>query len=518
MKNRIIISASIICFIIAFLCFIISAKAQVNVVNNGSTIGILTGTTVFVNGNLTQQSAATINNEGMISLTQNFTNNAGNNCFGTSTGLVVMNGGVQTIGGTSPTTFNDLLLQGTGTKFLTQNISTGGGNAIPAGTLNLLTRLDLNSNTLSVTNPATNAITGTGRILSERTDNSSKVKWTINNTTGAHIIPFENAGSADILFTFNLTSGNAGDVTVSTYVTSAANLPLPVLPVPVSNINNNFGINNSNNMVDRFWQVDATGNPTANLTFSWSPLENAAAGNINPVAQRWTGAALGWDLPVSGQSNPSVQSVLVNNVTSFGPWAISLSSSPLPIELLTFDAKLNSENMVDLFWATATEINNDYFTMERSADGKSFESIGIVDGAGNSSRNINYLELDKNPLSGISYYRLKQTDFDGKFTYSQIVSVEMKKDSKVLASMNIYPNPAIDLVNIQVSDESVNPNTKVEIFNAIGQVVFSNTISNLSSNNNHVYQVSTGSFSSGFYMVRMMNGDEVVGSQKLIKK
>jgi len=78
-----------------------------------------------------------------------------------------------------------------------------------------------------------------------------------------------------------------------------------------------------------------------------------------------------------------------------------------------------------LNWATGSEINNDYFTLERSRDAVDAEIIGFIDGAGNSSHTLHYQFIDHDPLPGISYYRLKQTDYDGSFEYSQWVAVQV---------------------------------------------------------------------------------------------
>lgn len=99
-----------------------------------------------------------------------------------------------------------------------------------------------------------------------------------------------------------------------------------------------------------------------------------------------------------------------------------LGNGSLPVELVSFDAQ-NEGPAVRLTWTTATEQNNDFFTLERSSDGLYFEPFATVNGAGNSSFTIDYNHLDEDPLSGLSYYRLKQTDFDGKFSYSDIVPV-----------------------------------------------------------------------------------------------
>ena len=139
----------------------------------------------------------------------------------------------------------------------------------------------------------------------------------------------------------------------------------------------------------------------------------------------------------------------------------SSSTSPLPIELISFNAQVKND-AVHLTWSTATEINNDYFTIERSRDAIHFEPIKKIAGAGNSMTTINYETYDRNPYSGTSYYRLKQTDFDGTYSYSDIRTVRVYESFKA----RIYPNPTSqnetfiievdtdDVYTIQVTDLS----------------------------------------------------------------
>jgi hypothetical protein len=112
---------------------------------------------------------------------------------------------------------------------------------------------------------------------------------------------------------------------------------------------------------------------------------------------------------------------------------------PLPIELLHFNARLVND-YVDLNWATASELNNDYFVVERTDDSIDWKPILTVPGAGNSNTRIDYYEKDREPLKGISYYRLKQVDFDGSFSYSDpvtVVNTDVNDEDEVF----MYPNP-----------------------------------------------------------------------------
>lgn len=145
--------------------------------------------------------------------------------------------------------------------------------------------------------------------------------------------------------------------------------------------------------------------------------------------------------------------------------------NPLPVELLYFTATPNN-NQVDLEWATATEVNNDYFEIEKSSDGVNFEYFTTVKahGDGNSTSLQKYSSVDKNPLKGISYYRLKQVDKSGEFKYAPIVDVEFKSNSFV----NIFPNPASTVLYVNYSQDF--ENATIKVINATGSLVKENVL------------------------------------------
>lgn len=120
----------------------------------------------------------------------------------------------------------------------------------------------------------------------------------------------------------------------------------------------------------------------------------------------------------------------------------------LPIELMSFNA-IAGKSVVDLSWATASEKNNHFFTVERSKDGIYFEQVKRINGQGDSYTIKNYYVVDSKPFLGISYYRLKQTDFDGTSTYSEIKTVEFSKTDRF--EVNVYPNPIYNQAELNVS-------------------------------------------------------------------
>ncbi|PCJ85615.1 MAG: hypothetical protein COA57_07305 [Flavobacteriales bacterium] len=146
-----------------------------------------------------------------------------------------------------------------------------------------------------------------------------------------------------------------------------------------------------------------------------------------------------------------------------------------PIELLFFRALVNDDKTVRLEWRTATEINNDYFTVERTRNLTGFENlsglndweiVAEVDGAGNSNNNLNYNWTDENPYDRTSYYRLKQTDFDGHFEYSKRLAVKITTDDEVV----IYPNPSKGLFTIEINSKEKTSYT-IKIKNTLGELV-----------------------------------------------
>lgn len=139
---------------------------------------------------------------------------------------------------------------------------------------------------------------------------------------------------------------------------------------------------------------------------------------------------------------------------------VSFGSAPLPIKLITFNAKSNS-NSVDFYWQTAAEINNDYFTIERSIDANNWEEILYITGAGNSNKTETYTSSDLNPLNGTVYYRLKQTDFDGKFEYFNIVAVNLEEELN--HNVTVYPNPATANTNISIEHNFTENNSPITI-------------------------------------------------------
>ncbi len=150
---------------------------------------------------------------------------------------------------------------------------------------------------------------------------------------------------------------------------------------------------------------------------------------------------------------------------------------PLPVELLYFSAACNPADRM-LHWSTASESNNDYFTLERSSNGTVFNSIGAVNGGGNTNQLMNYFFTDTDPLSGTAYYRLGQTDFNGNKNYLDVIASNCEKNPD---EVSINPNPTHGTFQVSFVSALTSGEHKVTICNALGKIIFETSHANTTS-------------------------------------
>ncbi|MBK8705885.1 MAG: T9SS type A sorting domain-containing protein [Saprospiraceae bacterium] len=191
------------------------------------------------------------------------------------------------------------------------------------------------------------------------------------------------------------------------------------------------------------WLLNLLSSGSAYVKLSWDTRSFGVDTPADLVVARWDGSK--WVSEGAGTLAGDASAGTIESaapVTNFSPFTLASISAfnPLPIELLYFKAS-PVEQTIELEWATATEHNNAYFTIERSADGRTFEDITTLPGAGNSQQMIVYRSTDEQPLEGLSYYRLRQTDFDGASTFSDIVSIRRNAD---LGDITVSPVPSPD--------------------------------------------------------------------------
>lgn len=196
-------------------------------------------------------------------------------------------------------------------------------------------------------------------------------------------------------------------------------------------------------------------------------------------------------------SNPDFTAIAGNQHTT---------AHPLPVELSSFTATPLTST-IQLDWLTNTEINNDYFDIEKSIDGKHYKTLGRVAGVGNSFTPIEYQFIDRNPQQGINYYRLKQVDVNGSFDYSSIIYLTFRGDNQIA----IFPNPTADKITAEFS-ASTNANAVFQLINIDGKVA-KEWISPINQGANSI-NIEVQNLASGIYL---LNGYSEQDGQILIQ-
>lgn len=193
--------------------------------------------------------------------------------------------------------------------------------------------------------------------------------------------------------------------------------------------------------------------------------------------------------------NPATGELTFTGVTfNDGDWfTIGRESNPLPVELADFGATVIEESVL-LDWITATEKDNDYFIVERSADLTDFQPIGKVDGNGTTTNTSEYDFLDEDPLNGVSYYRLKQVDFDGAYEYSNVVAVELERSLDIFA----FPNPTADKFELRGADLD---GSTVRVVSFDGRTLTQESVNSVSK------EFSLGHYTKGIYLIYVQRDD-----------
>ena len=173
----------------------------------------------------------------------------------------------------------------------------------------------------------------------------------------------------------------------------------------------------------------------------------------------------------------------------------------LPVELIAFSG-YNDGKVNRLQWKTATETNNDYFTLERSKDGNAFEPFHTISGAGNASSQKNYEAVDNTPYKGTTYYRLKQTDIDGSVEYSRVISI-IRNDDFI---RQIYPVPAKNNITFMV-DKTTSGNINVQITDLQGRELIHKEI--IMESGVQQYTLNVNELASGMYFFTAQSDDNL---------
>ncbi len=437
-----------------------------------------------VNGNIlidnTAVFAAGTNN---ISVGGNWTNNS--SFTYTAPRTVTFNGSsTQSLGGTTATGFDNLTISNTAGINVTNNITVNNVLALNNGIVSVSS-----GKVVTIANTSTAAITTSGAFgTSIHVDGA--LKWNTANTA-EYLFPTGDGGrymKTGIL----PTTAAAADFTVEAFNSS-----------PLNRSNLEVGIDHVS-LVEE-WEI--TGSASSKIKLYWqnnSGVDESVLSDLRVV--HYTGGL--WSS--KGNSATDGAADFITSVASASysrhTFASINTNHPLPVELISFDAVQN-ETAVDLKWETATEINNDYFILEKSGDGINFSLLDSMDGAGNSSSLLDYYYSDKNPMPGISYYRLNQVDNSGIKNNLKTISVNFEG----LEIISTYPNPAENEVKFLINT-SQDTYATYSIYDMKGQIsrserlLFQKGVTNL--------LVDITNLAQSFYVFRIVSDDNKYFSRK----
>lgn len=451
---------------IAVFIFIVMAHAAIGqaVTVDNLTLTATSSLTMTISGDFKNQNGGLLDNSGIITVSGNWTNNASNSVFSSNAGTVQMIGtALQTINGTNSTSFYNLTLNNSGGSATKYALGT---DQTVKNTLTLSSgETDLANHMLTIgtSSVAPGALSYSAGWIYGGTLKRWFATSTITNGASAGLFP---VGSISDYRPFYVSAptiapGTGGTIAVSqTSITGNTAVSFLDIGTTIDRIYNSY------------WTVTA-GNGLAGGNYNLRGEGTGFTGITDYTLLRLTlaGSSVGTNGSNGGSNvNPQVNrtGLAVSELTnSFHIGYPASAVVILPIELLSFNA-IPYHSEVRLNWSTASEINTDYFSIERSSDGLWYEPIATHRAAGNSSNILYYSTVDNNPLPGMSFYRLKETDFDGYTSYSLPVTVHYYKNENEVELISAHS------VNGQVSVtvfSTVNENFKLNFYDCIGQLI-----------------------------------------------
>ena len=444
-------------FIIAIILSV-SVQAQQISVDNGYMV--ISGT-IRIGGGLRLNYAGTLNSK-------------------VGSTIVFEGAGIQNISGTGNGGFENLTLDNSSNGVrLQREISVTGDITMTDGDLDLLNNnINLGQN---------------GDIVGE--NSNSMIKSTSGNgnyTQGA------DAGNGAIIRSLDISTAG---------ITNAAGLGINITP------NTNWGSCNisrkhqrivgfdGDNSVFRTYKISPTNsaNLSANISIKYNPMElnGNNSGSLKMYQLKDNGAkGTEWEELNSSDNGSEVSATTNDNNLTEVTVALAGTNKTLPVSLLNFEAVCDGD-IVLLQWKTASEINNNYFIIEKSIDDFQYEEIARIAGSGNSNNLKQYEIIDNNNEAPITYYRLKQVDFDGiSKTYDPIVSECGAQKLQINFSV---VNPAIEKLQIFVN-ESLNTNIIIRIYDAEGREVINSQLAS----NQQQWQIPIAMLSKGMYYIQFI--------------
>jgi hypothetical protein len=480
-NNLTIVSAGMSFYNISFTAST-STLSNSLTVNNNLTIG---GLSVLAPGSNT------------INLGGNWSN-WGTAGFNEATSTVNFNGaGLQTLTTPGGENFTNLIVNNSSTGIQLKN-------TVAIATSLTMTQGNIDLNSFAITLGTTAVLPGTLNYTAGTMINTgSFTRWfasgTIANGSSAGLFPVGNINNYQPLSISAPTTAPTAGGTISltyAYVSGNSLVSFPDGASTVAVIKNlNWTLATANGLTGGTYNLDGGGTGLGTI------------GNVADLRLTLVGSAIGLAGINGGTiADPQVNTTnlaLANLDNSFYIGSVNYASSDLPVTLISFTASLTSGE-VQLYWSTAAEINNDYFTVQRSKDQAIWENIQQVAGSGTSNTTSSYSAVDQHPYAVTSFYRLMQTDLDGNNSYSLVRTIINGNSSSIIT---VYPNPASDHIMITFPGTSV---YAISLLTSNGQKM---NITYLSNGNS--LELNVSSMSKGVYFI-IIDHDGISETRKLI--
>jgi len=396
----------------------------------------------------------------------------------------------------------------------TNGVTISGGDLKIDNTLTLTDGVvSTGSNKITISNTAANSLVG-GSTTAYINGN---LRRHLTTNTDTYVFPIGNGTGTGNYQRVDLINGSLAGVS---YIDASTS------DMPAGNYNDLMVVQNTTPLIEVFdkeWQLTPNSQPTGG-TYGINLYLNGVSGGFmsddNFTIMKRDDNSTSWadwnthesttTIPNGGEPGRTIASGFGQKTgfTSFSKFGFGGSGGgALPIELVSFGGDLVGQSIL-LEWVVASQVNNDYFTIERSLDCENWEEISKIPGAGNVNTLLTYKVYDENPYNGISYYRLSQTDYDGKFEVFSPISIIY--DKPIILSIN--PNPVDDELHLYL-EETLRGVTHLTLFNTKGQKLYTKGFIG----DYKIIHLNVEKYQKGYYLLEV-DHNQRKGSLKFIKE
>ena len=434
-----------------------------------------------IKGNLNNEGTIT-SNSGNIDIAGNWTNTG---TFSAGTGTVTFNGNTTQVIKAGSSAFNNVKFENSAGFNVNEAMTINGNADFNNGIVNFMT-----AGSLTFSNSATSNI-----------GNSTSYVNGIITKTGSSAFNFA-TGDGVYWGPCGIAAPSASSTITAQYFHSAGPLNWTFAYMcPASNLHHTSGVEH--------WLLTSTSS-TPNVTLYWNTASDVVEPNDLVVAH-YNASSSCWENKGAANITGDANAGSVTNAipfTSYSPITLGTKTkiNPLPVELTLFSAECDNNNNVQLYWTTASEINNDYFEIQRSTQGIAWEVIARVQGAGFSNTSLNYDYLDRENPNANTYYRLRQVDYDGRSKFSDIISIRCENNMEK-PTISIYPNPFNSILNIEFKNWDMK-SAEIELVDITSRTIktwkLENTLQNF------VYEVNLNNLNPAMYMLKIKTSSGVI--------